>query len=80
LFEHVAARAFEVYDNDIGCQFIEAVEKIGRIVDVNDIAVTRFPQTISKHGGAKRVYIDNGDAKILIHARTSATSANPKTM
>src|SRR5450759_2714513 len=64
LFENVAARAFEIDEDDVGIDCVDAVKQIRRVVDVNDARVSRRAQAFLENRRAQRILVDNGNAQI----------------
>ena len=63
-FEYVAARAFEIDEDDVGIDRPDAVEQFRRVIDPHHAHVPGRAQAFLDDGGAQRILVDDGNAQI----------------
>jgi hypothetical protein len=66
LFENVAARAFEIDEDDVGIDRPDVVEELRRVVDPHHAHVPGRVQTVLDDGRAQRILVDYGNAQIPV--------------
>jgi hypothetical protein len=67
LFEHVTARVFEVDENDIGIEGVDASQKLGGAFDAHNVHIAGLAQAFFQDRGANRAVVDNDDVQGCIH-------------
>ena len=72
LLQLVAAGVFQVDQDDVGVDRIDAREQAVAVVDVRDVEVTGLAQPVLQDGGADRVLVDDDDLERGIHQVTRA--------
>jgi hypothetical protein len=64
LLEHVAAGIFQVDQNDVGVDGVDAREQVRGLADPNDLRESGFAQAIFQNGGADRIFVDDDNIEI----------------
>jgi hypothetical protein len=64
LFENIAARAFEIDEDDVGIDRPDAFEQFRRVIDPHHAHVPGRAQAFLENGGAQRILVDDGNAQI----------------
>ena len=67
LRQHVAARIFQIDQNDVGVEAVDAREKLRRLFDQRDMGVAGLAQPVGEDGGAHRTFVDYDDFEHGIH-------------
>jgi hypothetical protein len=61
LFQHVAARIFEIDQDHVRVDRIDASEQIRGLCYPDDVDVTGFTQAVLQDGGSERALVDNNN-------------------
>ncbi len=59
--EHLAVRIFEIDQDDVGIDRVDAGEQVRALVDARDRHVARFAQPILQHRDTARILADDDD-------------------
>jgi hypothetical protein len=69
LFENIAARAFEIDEDDVGIDHPDTFEQFRCVIDPHHAHVPGRAQAFLENGGAQRILVDDGNAQISVSER-----------
>jgi hypothetical protein len=61
LGQHVTTWIFEIDQDDVGIEAVDARKKAGRFFDPRDVDVASLAQTVDEDRGAYRIFVNDDD-------------------